>query len=156
MTQKPNGDRRTKPFVMHPLEMLESMAWRSLTPAARLVLDRLEIEHMRHHGKRNGNLIVTYDEFLEYMGRKRRHSVAAAIEQLERLGFLEVVERGKWNDGKDRRASRYRLTYLPANNKPPTDEWRSPVTKTSLRDGDENVTTDFEIGDENVTTIYAP
>src|SRR5262245_15534281 len=141
---------------MHRVAMLERPAWRALTLVARLVLDRLEIENARYHGKRNGNLIVTYDQFLVHTGRRRRHSIAAAIEQLDRLGFLEVVERGKWNDGKDRRASRYRLTYLPANNKPPTDEWRSPVTKTSLRDGDENVTTDFEIGDENVTTIYAP
>jgi len=138
---------------MHRLAMLESDAWRALTLAARLVLERLEIEHMRHHGKRNGHLIVTYDEFLVHMGRKRRHAVAAAIDQLERSSLLVVEERGKWNDGRDRRASRYRLTYLPtADGKTPTDEWRSSVTKTSLRDGDENVTTVFEIGDENVTT----
>jgi len=131
MTRNRNG--QTDPWVMHRMAMLESAAWRSLTLAARLVLDRLEIEHMRHYGKRNGNLIVTYDQFLAHTGRKRRHLVAAAIKQLEQLGFLEIVERGKWNAGKDRRASRYRLTYLPTADKPATDEWRSSVTKTSPR-----------------------
>jgi hypothetical protein len=133
---------------MHRVAMLECAAWRSLTRAARLVLDRLEIENARHHGK----LIVTYDQFLAHIGRKRRHPVAAAIEQLERLGFLEVVEHGKWNAG--RGLARVTLpAHIPTSRyKPPTDEWRSPVTRTSLRDGDENVTTDFEIGDENVTT----
>ena len=142
MSRTRKGNGHTEPWVMHRVAMLESAAWRSLTLASRLVLDRLEIENARHHGKRNGKLIVTYDQFLAHMRWKRRHSVVAAIEQLERLGFLEVVERGKWNDGRDRRASRYRLTYLPTADKPPTDEWRLSVTQTSLRDGDPNVTTD--------------
>lgn len=40
-------------FIAHRIEMLESTAWASLeTLAARRVLDRLEIEHAHHGGKR--------------------------------------------------------------------------------------------------------
>jgi hypothetical protein len=143
MTRKRKGNGQAEPFVMHYLDTLESTAWRSLTLGARLVLDRLEIEHMRRHGAHNGKLIVTYDQFLAHMGWNRRASVAAAIQQLERLGFLEVVERGKWNDGKDRRASRYRLNYLPTRDKPPTDEWLSSVPQGELRNNSPKGTTDF-------------
>ena len=110
MTRKRKGNGLTGRWVAHSLEMLECPAWRSLTLAARLVLDRLEIEHVRHHGKRNGNLAVSYGQFLDYMGWTKPNSVTAAIQQLANLGFLEVLERGRWNG---RRPSRYRLTYLP-------------------------------------------
>src|SRR5262249_7833066 len=133
------------PFVMHRVAMLESAAWRALTLASRLLLDRLEIENARNAGTRNGDLVASYDDFLEHMGRKRPHAVAAAIKEVVRLGFVGVVQRGQWNDGRDRRASRYRLTYLPTGEKleiPPTDEWRSSLTKTSVRNTDENVSTE--------------
>ena len=47
-------------FVPHRLEMLQSLAWRSLSGTARRVLDRFEIEHMKHAGqkKRPPNLHV--------------------------------------------------------------------------------------------------
>src|SRR5262245_4243210 len=104
MIRKPNGDgcTLTRVFVKHHLDMLESPAWRALTLASLQVLARLEIEHLRQDSNRNGRLIVTYAQFLDHMGRKSRHVVAAAIEQAQRLGFLEVAERGKWNRGKDR------------------------------------------------------
>lgn len=98
------------PFVAHSLEMRQSPAWRALTDDARRVLDVLEIEHMRHAGRQNGELIATYDQFVA--AGIRRASVSGAIRVCEALGFLEVAKRGGKSAAGFRFPSRYRLTYL--------------------------------------------
>jgi hypothetical protein len=47
--------------------MLESPAFRALSFAGHKFLARLEIEHLHHAGRENGRLIVTYDQFAEWM-----------------------------------------------------------------------------------------
>ncbi len=109
-------------FVAHRLAMIESDAWRALTLPARRVLDRLEIEHAHHGGMENGALICTFDDFAR--AGVRRQSVARAIRDLERLGFIEVTQRGRRAAGEFYLPSRYRLTYLHTKTGGPTDEWR--------------------------------
>jgi hypothetical protein len=94
------------PFVARPLPMLESPAFWALSFAAHRFLIRLEIEHQRHAGKENGRLIVTYDQFAQWM---HRNSVAAAQRECCALGFVEVTEQGR--GGPFKRPNRYRLTY---------------------------------------------
>jgi hypothetical protein len=109
-------------FVPHRLALLESYAWRSLSGEAHLTLHRIEIEHLRHGGKENGDLVVLYDHFLAYVGGHRR-GIARALRDLEALGLIRVV-RGRAGNGEFRTPSKYRLTYLPSGGQPPTDEWR--------------------------------
>jgi hypothetical protein len=109
-------------FVAHRLAMIESDAWRALTLPARRVLDRLEIEHAHHGGMENGALICTFDDFAR--AGVRRQSVARAIRDLEKLGFIEVTQRGRRAAGEFYLPSRYRLTYLHTKTGGPTDEWR--------------------------------
>lgn len=90
--------------------MLESLAWRSLTLAARTVLDRVILEHMEHAGTMNGRLPVTYDDFVRY-GRDRR-SIAKAVDLCVGLGFLDLVHRGVRAYGGSKRPSVYGLTWL--------------------------------------------
>ena len=115
---------RKNTFVMHSLEMRESPAWRHLPDKARRLLDRLEIEHMRHGNARNGELIVPYEK-LEAAGL-RRMNIARAIRQCEALGFLAVTERGGLARGGHKWSSKYRLTYVKGigESPPPTDEWK--------------------------------
>ena len=80
------------PFIAHPLVLRDSPAWRHLPDNARRVLDRLEVEHVRDGGADNGNLPCTYSDF-EKAGL-RRQSVALAIRQCAKLGFIEVVQQG--------------------------------------------------------------
>ena len=47
-------------FVAHSRELRELAAWRALPDNARRILDRLEVEHMRHGGAENGALPCTY------------------------------------------------------------------------------------------------
>jgi hypothetical protein len=102
-------------------EMLEAPGWRALTPAAKCVIERLIIEHMRHAGKDNGRLICTFDDFEEY--GIRRKSIAPAIRLAVELGFIHVTQAG-WRSAGYRRPAHYRLTFLPTDNAGPTDEWK--------------------------------
>ncbi|MDB5596251.1 MAG: hypothetical protein JWM36_3212 [Hyphomicrobiales bacterium] len=109
---------------MHRREMRESVAWWALPNDARRVLDRLEIEHMRHGGSENGSLICTYSDFAKT--GIRRASVALAIRQCVALGFLKIAKQGARSRAEFRAPSLYLLTYVNGGGKspPPTDEWR--------------------------------
>jgi hypothetical protein len=111
-------------FNAHLVEMQESPAWRVLSLSARLLLDRLEIEHRSHAGRENGRLQVTYLQFVEYGLHKE--SIGPAIREVEALGFAEVTERGEAGLGRYRKANRFRLTYMPYATAPGdgTHEWR--------------------------------
>ncbi len=112
-------------WVMHRRLMKESPAWRAAPDNVRRVLDRLELEHMRHGGTANGQLIVTYDEFQRW--GIRRASIALAIRQAVGLGFLEVTRAGYKSAAEFRVPSLYRLTYVFGRGREgrqdPTDEW---------------------------------
>ena len=73
------------PFVPHCAAMLKSPAWFALRLCARRVLDRLEIEHLNHGGKENGQLRVSYEQF-EALGIHKRH-LRRALHDLMLLGI---------------------------------------------------------------------
>ena len=110
-------------FVPLNPDMLNSPARRVLTQAARMILDRLEVEHCNHAGKENGKLKCTFSDFIEY--GVHRSAVAPAIRELEKLGFIRV-SRGPAGNGEHRAPSVYRLTYLHAEivGEPASNEWR--------------------------------
>lgn len=108
-------------WVPHRLKLLVSPAWRHRPIPLAKILERIEIEHMRHAGKENGHLIVSYDQFVEH-GISRR-TIRGSIDLGVVLGLLEVRQSGEWA-GDVRMPNMYRLTYLPEKDrKAPTDEW---------------------------------
>jgi hypothetical protein len=116
-------------FAARPIEMLESPAYRALSRAAHQVLARIEVEHAHHGGADNGELPVTYDQFVEY--GLHRHAIAAAIRELAALGFIQITARGCAGNENYRRPNLFRLTYRPAKNATTGDgthEWRSIKT----------------------------
>jgi hypothetical protein len=71
-----------EPFVRIKYTMKESPAWKALSLSACRVLDQIEIEFGRHKGKpeANGELIVTYENFVDYgIGR---NEIGPAIREL--------------------------------------------------------------------------
>jgi hypothetical protein len=112
--------KRAEQFVKHERCLLESPAWRALSGDGRKVLDRIELEHLRHGGRDNGCLIVTYADFIAY-GIGTRRIVKRCLSEAEALGLLEI-KRG--SNGDIRAANQYRLTYLPASNQAATNDWR--------------------------------
>ena len=87
-----------EPWVWLTRQLLESDAWRSMSRAARLVVDRIMIEHMAHAGTENGNLVVTYADFVKF--GVRRESLPAAIADAARL--IIITEKGRASTGPDR------------------------------------------------------
>ena len=147
-------------------EMLRSPAWAALSHAAKQIIERLIVEHIRHAGQLNGRLICTYTDFANF--GIRYPSIAPAIRQCVQLGFVEITQRG-WRAAVHGRPAQYRLTFLPTKTAPATDEWKhfrarhkhNSAKKTHRKNlgfryenvptscRDENVPTS---GDENVPT----
>jgi hypothetical protein len=93
-------------FVMIRRAMLESPAWRVLSLTARCILDRIMLEHMKHGGKDNGKLPVTYADFKAY--GIDPHAVGPGNRELVALGLMKI-EHGKAGIAGQSRPNRVRL-----------------------------------------------
>lgn len=100
-----------------------SAAWKARPVPLWRILERLEEEHMRHGGQENGNLFVSYKQFVDAGVSKK--TIRQMIDVGVALGLLEVMDNSnKWR-GDVRPPASYRLTYIPAKGaKVPTDEWK--------------------------------
>jgi hypothetical protein len=130
MTRQPAHLRRRNKiagqFSARLIEMLESPAYRVLSLSAHRVLARLEIELARHGGHDNGRLPVTFNDFVNY--GIDRGAVAAAIREVEALGFIRVSERGCAGNAEFRAPNKFLLTYPPSINVPPSNDWKQIKT----------------------------
>jgi hypothetical protein len=113
-------------FAWKLIEMLESPAYRVLSLSGRKLLSRIEIEHAHHGGTKNGKLPVTFDDFVAY--GVHRHSIAPAIREVIALGFAEITQPGRAGNAEYRMPNKFRLTYQPADDAGPTDDWRQIAT----------------------------
>jgi hypothetical protein len=115
-------------FVPHRLEMLISPAWQQAPRPLRRLIERLEIEHLRHGGFNNGELYVSYNQFVAFGLSKK--SIRPTLDLGQALGLIEVIQDVDVIPG-DRKSdlrpeNKYRLTYVPAKGKQsPTDEWKA-------------------------------
>jgi hypothetical protein len=118
---------KAKPqFIMHTRALRESAAWRAMSGKARMLIDLVELEHLRHGGQDNGRLIVTYAN-MRKRGLGHRRTCAHAIRELEILRLAEVTH-GRAGQGGHRAPNLFRLTYLPANRRDPTNEWQTVLS----------------------------
>lgn len=109
-------------FVKYRRTMLESPAYRRLSPLAKTVLHALELEHLRRGGHSNGDLALGYAAMRRYCRGAGRNRIAQALRELEALGFV-VIERGGLA-GNRMSPNRYRITHLPdRDGGAATDEW---------------------------------
>jgi hypothetical protein len=124
------GPPKDQPWSWYSVEMMRSDAWRDISVNARRMLDLLEIEYLAHGGYENGNLVMTYDQFVA--GGIRRESISATIAELERFGWLEVT-RGLYRGFARSTPHRFRLTHRRTRVRPeigmpylvePTHDWR--------------------------------
>jgi hypothetical protein len=102
-TGRSNGGER---HVRLPLYLLQSVAYRSLSLAARAVL----VEAVAFYdGSNNGYLILPARTMAERIGKD--HSTAArALRELDDAKFIEPMANGSFSV--KRKASEYRLTWL--------------------------------------------
>ncbi len=109
-------------FLPRPIEMMETAAYRQLSLSAHRVLDRLEIALHKTAGKANGELRVTYLQFVQY--GVRRNSIQPALNELVAAGMVEITRKGRSGNNEFRRATWYRLTYRDTAESRATHEWR--------------------------------
>ncbi|WP_150525511.1 hypothetical protein [Roseibium sediminis] len=114
------------PFIALTREILESPAWKMLGASELRVLFRLALEHCNQGARENGNLTVTYEDFVGY-GVSRK-AISKSLRILEELGFIEISAQGRGANGIHRKPSKYRLTWVNGNLQP-TNEWRRIKTK---------------------------
>ena len=128
MSKKPG--RIQAPFIQLRLELMVSPAWEARTIPLMRILERLAIEHMRHAGQRNGQLYVSYGQFVD-AGVSRR-AINPALALGEKLGLLKVIRPTGRIGGQLREPNAYHLTYLPSPDGRVTDEWKK-VTQQSAK-----------------------
>ncbi len=105
-------------------EMLEAPAWQALPITARQVIDRIIVEHLKHGGKENGNLVITFQDFQDF--GIRRPMIQPSIRLAVSLGWIQITENGVKGHGIARRPTRYSLAWLPrADWTPPTNRWKA-------------------------------
>jgi hypothetical protein len=137
--KKPLYGTPKESWSWHTTALKQSAAWRSTGIHERHVLDRLEIEHERHAGSENGNLGVSWGQFVDHGAHN--NMVGPAIDRLVAVGLLEITREGTGGRGAAY-VARYRLTYLPAKTvdehgsisyPDATNEWRLAPDVAKLR-----------------------
>jgi len=103
--QNKTGRSRTEPFLKLTWFMLESAAWRALTPAARATY--IELAKL-YNGRNNGWLALSVRDAAERC-KINKDTAAKALAALQGAGFVECVIPGGFSR-KVRHATEWRLT----------------------------------------------
>jgi hypothetical protein len=91
-------------FGRRPVDLMQSFALRVLNKSEHLMLLRIEIELRKKKGYRNGDLIITKEQFVEFGVREK--SIAAGIRVLEALGII-----GCYHGDTSRQPNRFFLNF---------------------------------------------
>jgi hypothetical protein len=132
---KHKGRSPTGRFARLAHSLLESGAYRSLSPNARSLLVELA---MMENGKNNGTLFLSVRDAADRMGISDPHAAGRAFDELEELGFIACTSEAHFavKAGAGSRARAWRLTWQAVGGKRgPTSEFeeREPGPKTRAR-----------------------
>jgi hypothetical protein len=111
-------------YVYHLRDLIEAPAWRVLSLSARRLLDRVEIEYLRHGGQDNGKLPVTFEDFEEH--GIDRHAIAPAMRECCALGVLVITQHGSAGNAEHHAPNLFLLPYLLDNTS--DQKWRQIET----------------------------
>lgn len=107
-------------WLAETFDLLMSPAYKSLSANALRAYSRLKAEHIYHARTRNGELIVTHPQFIEY--GVTSDYVADALDELTFKGLIKV-RRGRAGDG-TAHPSIYTLTIAgTSDGLPATNDW---------------------------------
>lgn len=108
---------RAEQFAMVKYEMIRREVFQSMSGAAKSALFEM---WSRHWGGNNGDISLSYDEAASLF-RISKSTAGRAFRELEERGFAYRTKPGQWYG---RLAATWRLTMLPANNNPATNDYR--------------------------------
>lgn len=113
-SQRPNATGRsdTSRFVRLDYRLLQSNAYRSLTPNARALLIELA---MLYNGENNGSLYLGVQDAAHRMGLADHHAAGRAFDELQFRGFIEMTQDAHFGvkAAEISRARTWRLTCFP-------------------------------------------
>ncbi|WP_439257632.1 hypothetical protein [Lonepinella sp. BR2271] len=104
-TMNHKGRRKTDPFVALPKNMMNSTAFKRLSPVENKVFIHLCAEY---NGKNNGNITLPYNRVNEF--DLSRQTLSKALKSLTEKGFIKVSRQGERG-----KLSLYALTHLEIN-----------------------------------------
>ncbi|HDZ07509.1 MAG TPA: hypothetical protein ENH93_07590 [Pseudohongiella sp.] len=112
--------------------MYTSPAWLALSPAATKLMSLLHI-----HWKNDKPVDYGVREAMEKIGCAKG-TARRAFEELQRSGFIEMVDESLFSSRSQSKARTWRLTWLPFKDGLPTNEWEKlslPGQKCTLKGG---------------------
>jgi DNA-binding MarR family transcriptional regulator len=142
----------TDNFLKLHRDVAGAMLSARLTGSEYRALMLIIVEHLKHAGKENGNLIVTKANFIKGAGIDH-DSVAGAIRSLEAKGFIEV-KGGEYNPATGRKnCLSFTLAFMESKSGASTFRFSAgqenrtgPGRKTGLQAGRKNRTTGVQAG----------
>jgi hypothetical protein len=129
-----NSDR----FMRLPQSVAKSEAYRSLSAAARSLLVELA---MLENGQNNGSLYLSVRDAADRLGMADHRSVSIAFDDLVDRGLIRCTKEAHFGikASEQSRARCWRLTWVPANNRPATRDWEgysAPAKSTERKRAD--------------------
>ncbi|GAA4718539.1 hypothetical protein H9L13_07770 [Sphingomonas lutea] len=123
--------RSTRPdrFVKLDFNLLETPAYRSLSPGARAML--VEFNRL-YNGANNGKLFLSQRDAADRVGVTSHTTAAGYIEELADRGFLRIKAKGSFSV-KTRRATTYVLTQHSHNDEPASRDFKHWAPKEDKR-----------------------
>ena len=100
-----------KDFIMLFREVNNSYAMRAASGGCRKVIDRILEEHFAQGGAENGNLKVTFEDFLRH-GFRGHNSVAPACRESCALGLVILTEPGRAGNAEHRASHKWALAFI--------------------------------------------
>lgn len=116
---KNKGRDKGRNFVMLRHDMMDSPAWRSLSPNARCVW--MEVMR-RYNGSNNGDIALSCREASE-LCNIGKDTAARAFKELQDAGFIKVDTIAGFRN-KHRVSTRWVVTHERCDELPPTNEWK--------------------------------
>jgi DNA-binding transcriptional regulator YhcF (GntR family) len=99
--------RSTEGFIKIPHYIVDSFAWRQLSPMDKATWIELAAIY---NGSNNGRIAASTRVLADRMNAGKS-TVARALNNLATFGFIEIVKRSRFHINKDRSASEYRLLH---------------------------------------------
>jgi hypothetical protein len=118
-----SDEAQAKRRLVVPPTLYRSVAYQRLRPSARLMFE--EMVKMARRLKGDGWLTLGERAAAEILGVDRK-TARAALRQLESLGFLVCLQRGRY--ARKRLASNWRITCFGFQSQPPTRDYEQPET----------------------------
>jgi hypothetical protein len=117
------SDPSAKPKrLVIPPSLYRSPAYQALRASARLLI--AEMATLARKLKGDGWLTLGEREAARILGVDRK-AARNAFHQLESLGFIVCLQRGRY--ARKRLASKWRITFFPFEGQPPTREYEGPA-----------------------------